>query len=313
MKLSTRLSGLAIVSAALGAPAHAAGALPVHARYATVDGVRVFYREAGDPAAPHMVLLHGFPSSSHMYRRLIPLLAERFHVIAPDYPGFGQSDMPARDRYAYTFDHVAATMASFLRRVGVERYVLYMQDYGGPVGFRIAVDHPEKVLGLVVQNANAYEDGLSTEMMKVLKPLWGRRDAVTEAPVRSLLTLEGTRGQYTAGARRPDELDPDAWEFDQALLDRPGNQDIQLDLLADYGSNLAQYPAWQRYLREHQPRLLVTWGRRDPFFIEPGAHAYMRDVPSAKLVLLETGHFALEEEAPRIAAEIKAFFAADGS
>ncbi|MCM5679759.1 alpha/beta hydrolase [Schlegelella sp. S2-27] len=313
MKLFTRL--LVATTAAVATLAHAGqpsevGDLPaVHSRYATVDGVRIFYREAGHSSLPHIVLLHGFPSSSHMYRKLIPLLATRFHVIAPDYPGFGHSDMPAPTEYRYTFDRLATTMDRFLQAVGVARYVLYMQDYGGPVGLRIAAAHPQRVAGLVAQNANAYDEGLSPEVMKVLRPLWAQRTPDTEAPVRGFFTLEATRGQYTAGARHPEALDPDAWVFDQALLDRPGNHEVQLSLLADYGSNVSLYPQWQRYLRKHQPAMLIAWGRGDPFFLEAGAHAYLRDVPGARLVLLDTGHFALEEEAPRVAREIIATFA----
>jgi pimeloyl-ACP methyl ester carboxylesterase len=304
--LATTLSTVGF--AALAHSSASSGPPPVHSRYLTVDGLRIFYREAGNPQWPRIVLLHGFPSSSHMYRKLIPLLATRFHVIAPDYPGFGHSDMPAPSQYRYTFDQLAVTMDRFLQALGLERYVLYMQDYGGPVGLRIASAHPQRIAGLVVQNANAYDEGLSPEVMKVLRPLWAERNPATEAPVRASLTLEGTRGQYTAGARHPEALDPDAWTFDQALLDRPGNQEIQLALLADYGSNVVQYPKWQRYLREHRPRTLVVWGRGDPFFLEAGAHAYLRDVPGARLVLLDTGHFAPEEDALRIAQEIGATF-----
>lgn len=290
-------------------PARAGDPTEVRSRQDVVDGVRIFYREAGRPGSPRIVLLHGFPSSSHMFRRLIPLLAARFHVIAPDYPGFGHSGMPPPSRYPYTFDGLAATMDRFLEQVGATRYVLYLHDYGGPVGLRIAERHPERVAGLVVQNANAHEEGLSPAVMAVLKPLWAQRTPATEAPVRGFLTPEATRSQYTDGARHPEALDPDAWTFDQALLDRPGNAEIQLALLADYGSNVALYPRWQRYLRTHRPRTLVTWGRHDPSFLEAGAHAWQRDVPDARLVLLDSGHFALEEDAPTIAREIVARFA----
>lgn len=313
MRLMTRLLALAAtVFATLTQAAGATGANSppvVHSRHVVVDGLRIFYREAGDPAFPHIVLLHGFPSSSHMYRKLIPLLATRLHVVAPDYPGFGHSDMPSPAKYSYTFDQLASTMSGFLQAIGLTRYVLYMQDYGGPVGLRIAAAQPQRIAGLVVQNANAYEEGLSPEVMKVLRPLWAQRNAATEAPVRGFLTPDATRGQYVAGARNPDALDPDAWVFDQALLDRPGNQEVQLSLLADYGNNVALYPRWQRYLREHRPKTLVTWGRRDPFFLEAGAHAYLRDVPEARVVLLDTGHFALEEDVVGIAREIQVTFA----
>lgn len=312
MNLMTRhLSLIATTFAMLaqaGGTAHASPPPVVHSRYVMVDGLRIFYREAGDPGLPHIVLLHGFPSSSHMYRKLIPLLAMSFHVVAPDYPGFGHSDMPAPTKYSYTFDQLATTMNGFLQVLALESYVLYMQDYGGPIGLRIAAAHPERIAGLVAQNANAYEEGLSPDVMKVLRPLWAQRNAGTEAPLRGFLTLDATRGQYVAGARNPDALDPDAWVFDQALLDRPGNQEVQLSLLADYGSNVALYPRWQRYFREHQPKMLIVWGRSDPFFLEAGAHAYLRDLPKARRVLLESGHFALEEDVARIAAEILATF-----
>mgnify|MGYP005753991139 CR=1 FL=1 len=313
MTLIPRLGAFATTR--LATQAHAGGPVgpgegppAVHSRHVVVDGLRIFYREAGDPTLPHIVLLHGFPSSSHMYRKLIPLLARNFHVVAPDYPGFGHSDMPAPTHYRYSFDQLARTMDGFLQVLELTRYVLYMHDYGGPVGLRIASAHPERVAGLVVQNANAYEEGLSPDVMKVLQPFWAERTAVTEAPVRGFLTLDATRGQYVAGACRPDELDPDAWVFDQALLDRPGNQEIQLSLLADYGSNVALYPQWQRYLREYQPKTLIAWGRHDPFFLEAGAHAYLRDLPQARLTLLDSGHFALEEEAARVASEMLATY-----
>ena len=280
----------------------------VESRRAVINGVELFYREAGQAKAPAIVLLHGFPSSSHMFRDLIPLLATRMHVIAPDYPGFGHSQMPPLSSFDYSFDTLATTVNALLEHLQVRRYVLYMHDYGGPVGLRIAERHPERVAGLVIQNANAYEDGLSPDVMQVLRPLWERRTPETLEPVRSFLTPESTRAQYTAGARRPQALNPDAWVFDQALLDRPGNAEIQIALLADYGSNVARYGKWQAYLRRHQPRTLIVWGKNDPFFLVQGAHAFLRDVPDARLVLLDGGHFALEEHAPVVAREILEMF-----
>jgi len=275
--------------------------------------VRVCYRVAGAEDKPVIVLLHGFPSSSHMFRELIPLLARDFRVIAPDYPGFGHSDMPSPAAFAYTFDNLAATIDALLEQLRVRKYILYMHDYGGPVGFRIAVRHPERVAGLVIQNANAYDEGLSPEVMQVLRPLWKQRTPETLAPVRGFLTPESTKLQYTAGAARPEALNPDAWVFDQALLDRPGNADIQLDLLADYGSNVTRYREWQAYFRRYQPRTLVAWGKGDPFFLAAGAEAYQRDIPDARLVFVDSGHFALEEHSRTIADEIRRTFGPDAA
>jgi pimeloyl-ACP methyl ester carboxylesterase len=265
-----------------------------------VDGLRIFYREAGPADAPIVLLLHGFPTSSHMYRDLIPRLATRYRVIAPDYPGYGFSDAPSPASFTYTFDHLADVMDKFVQAVGAQRYVLYAQDFGGPVGFRLAAKHPDRVAGLVVQNAVAHEEGLSTSM-DVARPYWAKRTPETEAPMRTLLTLDTTRFQYLHGARDPSRVSPDAWTHAQALLDRPGNADIQLAILQDYGSNLKRYPEWQAYFRTRQPPTLVVWGKNDPFFIIEGAQAYARDMPGTETHILDTGHFALEEEAPKIA------------
>jgi pimeloyl-ACP methyl ester carboxylesterase len=265
-----------------------------------VDGLRIFYREAGPADAPIVLLLHGFPTSSHMYRDLIPRLATRYRVIAPDYPGYGFSDAPSPASFTYTFDHLADVMDKFVQAVGAQRYVLYAQDFGGPVGFRLAAKHPDRVAGLVVQNAVAHEEGLSTSM-DVARPYWAKRTPETEAPMRTLLTLDTTRFQYLHGARDPSRVSPDAWTHAQALLDRPGNADIQLAILQDYGSNLKRYPEWQAYFRTRQPPTLVVWGKNDPFFIIDGARAYARDMPDTETHILDTGHFALEEEASKIA------------
>lgn len=265
-----------------------------------VDGLRIFYREAGPADAPIILLLHGFPTSSHMYRDLIPRLGARYRVIAPDYPGYGFSDTPSPTTFTYTFDHLADVMDKFVQAVGAQRYVLYAQDFGGPVGFRLASRHPERVAGLVVQNAVAHEEGLAPSM-DVARPYWAKRTPETEAPMRALLTLETTRFQYLHGAKDPSRVSPDAWTHAHALLDRPGNADIQLAILQDYGSNLKRYPEWQAYFRTHKPPTLVVWGKNDPFFTVAGAQAYARDMPGTETHILDTGHFALEEEAPRIA------------
>lgn len=271
----------------------------------TIDGLSVFHRSAGDPAAPAFVLLHGFPSSSHMFRELIPRLAGRFHVIAPDYIGFGHSDAPPVERFEYRFDRLAGIVATLLERLGVGRYHLYMQDYGGPVGMRLATAAPGRVLGLVFQNANAYLDGIGAPAREVFLPLWERGD---EAGARQMLTAEMTRWQYTAGARNPDGLNPDAWLHDQAGLDRPGSSERQLALFRDYRHNVESYPAWQQYLRTQQPKTLVAWGRHDPIFIAAGAEAFRRDLEQPHIHYLESGHFALEEDVEAIAALIRSTF-----
>jgi len=282
-------------------------------RYATVDGLKIFYREAGPanaPDAPVIVLLHGFPSSSHMFRNLIPLLAHRFHVIAPDYPGFGYSDAPSTDTFAYTFDHLAAIVNRLLEQLHINRYSMYIQDYGSPVGFRLATAHPERIQAIVSQNGNAYREGLSPFWEEFLAPFWKQRNAETESKVRGLLTLETTKMQYTAGVHDPSSISPDTWHFDQALLDRPGNDAIQLELFYDYRTNPPLYPAWHRYLRDHHVPVLAVWGKNDPIFTVPGAEAFKRDVPNAEVHLLDTGHFALEEKAPEIASAMHRFLSA---
>lgn len=273
-----------------------------------VKGQSVFYREAGKTSSPTIVLLHGFPSSSHMFRDLIPRLADRFHVIAPDYIGFGHSSAPAADSFAYTFDNLAAHVQGLLDQLGVHKAIYYMQDYGGPVGMRLATAHPERVNGLVIQNANAYMEGVGKPVADVFLPLWKERNASTEAAARGFLKPETTRLQYTAGARDPEKLNPDAWVLDQALLDRPGNDAIQLELFVDYRSNVPLFDVWQAYFRRHQPRTLILWGEGDPFFVAAGAHAYKKDLPDARLLWLKGGHFALEENVDLVAREIKHSF-----
>jgi pimeloyl-ACP methyl ester carboxylesterase len=275
-----------------------------------IDGLEVFVRQAGDPDAPAIVLLHGFPSSSHMFRELIPLLAERFRVIAPDMIGFGHSAAPGVEHFEYTFDNLAAVTRKVLDRLGVSSYVLYLHDYGGPVGLRLATAAPERVRGLVVQNANAYMEGVSEAVAGLFMPLWKERNESTIAAARGFLTAEATKMQYTAGARDASSLNPDAWTLDQALLDRSGIAEAQLALFVDYEKNVAAYDSWHAYFREQAPRTLVLWGKNDPFFLAAGAEAYRRDLPDAEVVLLDGGHFALEENASEIAGHIARVFGA---
>jgi pimeloyl-ACP methyl ester carboxylesterase len=270
-------------------------------------GVKLFYRQAGDSSRPTIVLLHGFPSSSHMYRNLIPRLAVNYHVIAPDFPGFGQSEQPSPATFAYTFDHLAEVTDALLDSLKLDRYSIYVQDYGSPVGFRLFVKHPEKITAIITQNGNAYEEGLSPFWDEFLRPFWKAKTPETEAKVRGLLTLETTKFQYTAGFRAPKNVSPDAWTHDQDILDRPGNQEIQLALFDDYQWNLKQYDHWHEVLRQMQPPVLAVWGKNDPIFAAPGATAFQRDVPKAEVRLLETGHFALEEDGDVIADSILDF------
>ena len=275
--------------------------------HAEVNGHKMFYREAGDQDSPIIVLLHGFPSSSHMYRDLIPRLADQFRVIAPDYIGFGYSDAPKPGDFSYTFDNLAAQVEALLLSVlGLKKFSIYVQDYGAPVGYRIASKNPQAIEAIIVQNGNAYAEGIGSGF-DAMKPFWAKRNVETEQPVRALLTLETTRFQYTHGTKNVKQISPDNWTFDQVFLDRPGNDAIQLDLLYDYQSNLGHYDRWHEYFRASQPRTLIVWGKNDPFFTVEGAKAYQRDLPKAELFLLDTGHFALEEEGDFIAEKIQAF------
>lgn len=275
----------------------------VEHKFVEVDGVRVFYRQAGPDDAPVLLLLHGFPSASHQFRRLIDALGGSYRLIAPDYPGFGQTEAP--ESFTYSFDRLADIVEGFLEHLELTRFFLYAFDFGAPVGFRIATRHPEWVAGLVVQNGNAYEEGLSD----------GARDFVALRPdqpeaepaIRDLLTLPGTRGQYEHGVFAPELLAPDGWTLDQHFLDLPGRKEAQVALAFDYHSNVALYPQWQEWLRTETPPTLIIWGRNDPFFPEPGAHAYLYDVPDAELHIFDTGHFALEEKLPDIAPLIADF------
>lgn len=279
-------------------------------RYKTtkVNGLDIFYREAGPANAPTLLLLHGFPTSSHMFRNLIPALSDRYHVIAPDYPGFGQSSMPRVNEFDYTFDHLADVMEGFIQNVGLKRYSLYVMDYGAPVGYRIATRHPERIQALIVQNGNAYDEGLG-EFWKTLKAYWKDRSEPIATELRKSFTLEATRWQYTHGVRQVETISPDNWIVDHALLDRPGNQDIQLALFYDYGSNPRLYPQWQAYFRRYQPPTLIVWGKNDVIFPAEGAEPYRRDLKNVEFHLLDTGHFALEEEGATIATYIRSFLA----
>ncbi|HZN69765.1 MAG TPA: alpha/beta hydrolase [Tepidisphaeraceae bacterium] len=313
--------GLALLGALAVAPApgpaastapdvRVAPAAPaVSYRTVKVDGLDIFYREAGPSGAPVVLLLHGFPTSSHMFRNLIPLLADRYRVIAPDFPGFGQSSMPKVDEFEYSFENLSRVIDRFTEEVGARRYTLYVMDYGAPVGFRLAVRHPERVQGLIVQNGNAYEEGLR-EFWGPLRRLWSDpSEANRDALRKAILTLEATRWQYTHGVRDVSKVSPDNWVHDQYLLDRPGNQDIQLALFYDYRTNVPLYPQWQAYFRRHQPPTLIVWGKNDHIFPAQGAYPYRRDLKDVEFHLLDTGHFALEEEGGRVAHLIRQFLA----
>jgi len=278
-------------------------------QHATVRGLKMFYREAGAKESPTIVLLHGFPSSSHMFRDLIPQLADKFHIVAPDYIGFGHSDAPAVNEFEYTFDNLAVYVEEFLFNVlGLKKFSIYVQDYGAPIGYRIAFKHQEAIEGIIVQNGNAYAEGIGGGF-DPLRPFWANRTAKTEEPVRAVLTLQTTIFQYTHGVKEANRISPDSYTVDQHFLDRPGNHAIQLNLLHDYQANLAHYDEWQTFFRNKQPKTLIVWGKNDPFFTVAGAQAYLRDIPKAELNLLETGHFALEDSSDLIAQKIVTFFA----
>jgi pimeloyl-ACP methyl ester carboxylesterase len=278
-------------------------------QYATVQGLKLFYREAGSKASPTIVLLHGFPSSSHMFRDLIPQLAGKFHVIAPDYAGFGYSDAPDAGTFEYTFDHLAAVTEELLfGALALKKFSIYVQDYGAPVGYRIASRHQDAIEGIVVQNGNAYAEGIGAGF-DAMKPFWANRNPETEKPVRELLKKETTIFQYTHGVKDVSRISPDSYTMDQFFLDRPGNDAIQLNLLHNYQSNLALYDGWHEFFRSKQPKTLIVWGKNDPFFTVEGAQAYLRDIPKAELHLLDTGHFALEDSCEFIAHQILKSFA----
>jgi pimeloyl-ACP methyl ester carboxylesterase len=275
-------------------------------QHATVDGHKIFYREAGSKTAPTILLLHGFPTSSHMFRNLIPALSDHYHVVAPDLPGFGFSDAPDRKKFRYTFDHLAKVIASFTDAIGLKTFAIYVFDYGAPVGFRLALAHPERVTAIISQNGNAYEEGLS-EGWNPIQKYWKQPTPENRAALREFLTPESTKWQYTHGVQDVTLVAPEAYELDSALLARPGNDEIQLDLFLDYASNVALYPKFQEYFRSKRPSLLAVWGKNDPFFVPPGAEAFKRDNPNAEVGFLDTGHFALETHAGEIASAIRDF------
>lgn len=283
------------------------GAIPTtHYRTRTVDGIKIFYREAGPADGPVVLLLHGFPTSSHMFRNLIPALADRYRVIAPDYPGYGQSDMPDRGAFAYTFDRFGELVDGLLGQLGVARYAMYVMDYGAPVGWRLALKHPERITGLIVQNGNAYDEGLK-EFWDPIKAYWAEPTEARRKALHVLVTLEITRFQYTDGVADLSRIAPDNWVHDQALLDRPGNREVQMDMFYDYRTNLPLYPAVQAYFRRHKPPTLIVWGKNDKIFPADGAHPYKRDLPDAEFHLIDTGHFALEDKADEMVPLIRDF------
>lgn len=271
-----------------------------------VDGLDIFYREAGDPTAPTVVLLHGFPTSSHMFRDLIPLLADQYHLVAPDYPGFGHSAAPDRSDFDYTFDRLADTVDGFLVALGIERFAIYVQDIGAPIGFRLAVRHPDRIWAIVSQNGNAYHEGM-TPFWEPVRAYWADPSEENASPLRASFELDAQIWQYTHGVRDVTRISPDSWTIDQALLDRPGIKDIQLALLYDYRTNPERYGDWQSYFREHQPPLLAVWGEHDEIFGPEGARAFTRHLPGADVHLLDTGHFALEESVGIIADLMRQF------
>ena len=278
----------------------------INYRTAEVDGLKIFYREAGPADAPTLLLLHGFPSAGHMFRDLIPLLAERFHLVAPDLPGFGQSDMPSRDSFKCTFDNLAAAISRFTEVIGQRRFAIYIFDYGAPVGLRIAAKHSERITAIISQNGNAYEEGLS-EGWSPIQAYWREPTQVNRDALRSFLAPETTRFQYTHGVSDPSLVSPDGRSLDDYYLTRPGAHEVQLDLLLDYASNVALYPAFHAYFRNHQPPFLAVWGKNDPFFLPAGAEAFKRDIPGAEIRFFDTGHFALETHCAEIAAAIRDF------
>ena len=278
-------------------------------RTVSIDGLDIFYREAGSRSNPTILLLHGFPTSSHMFRNLMPVLADRFHLVAPDYPGYGNSSMPGVNEFDYTFDHLAEIMEKFITAIDLKKYSLYVMDYGAPVGYRIAAKHPERVQALIVQNGNAYEEGLR-EFWEPIKAYWQERSPENESKLTYLITLEATKWQYTNGVRNLEAISPDNWTMDQHFLDRPGNGEIQVALLYSYGSNPPLYPQWQEYFRQYQPPMLIVWGKNDYIFPADGAYPYQRDLKDVEFHLLDTGHFALEEDGDVIASYITQFLTA---
>ncbi|HKT92063.1 MAG TPA: alpha/beta hydrolase [Paraburkholderia sp.] len=275
-------------------------------RRADVDGFNVFYREAGRIDAPKLLLLHGFPSAGHMFRDLMPKLADRFHIVAPDLPGFGQSDLPDREQFTYTFENIANVIARFTEHIGFDRFAVYVFDYGAPTGFRLALAHPERITAIISQNGNAYEEGLS-DGWNPIRAYWQDPSPTNRDALRALLTREATIWQYTHGTPDASSVSPDGYSLDDYYMSRPGAHEIQLDLFRDYRNNVALYPAFQEYFRAHRPPFLAVWGKNDPFFLPAGAEAFKRDLPQAVVRFFDTGHFALETHAAEIATAITQF------
>ena len=309
--LKTSLLAMALVALSVATSAVSHAQQPdesqVLHRTINVEGLEIFYREAGPIDAPAVLLLHGFPTSSHMFRNLIPALAEKYHVVAPDYPGYGNSSAPSVDVFDYSFDHLTDVIEKFTEQIGLNSYSIYLMDYGAPVGFRLAVRHPERVQTLIVQNGNAYDEGIDNEFWSPIKAYWKDRSEEQGDKLRSLLTLEATKWQYTHGVRNAETISPDTWGHAQPRLDRPGNQEIQLAMFYSYGSNPPLYPVWQAYLRKYQPPTLIVCGKNDPIFPAAGAYPYKRDLKDLEFHLLGTGHFALEEDGVTIAQLIRDF------
>jgi pimeloyl-ACP methyl ester carboxylesterase len=272
----------------------------------TVDGLKIFYREAGPKDAPTILMLHGYPSSSRMFATLIPLLADRYHLVAPDYPGFGQSDAPPASEFRYTFDHLAKVVDDFTQAVGLRGYVLLQQDYGGPIGMRLAVAHPARVRAIIVQNAVAHEEGLGPAW-DIRRAFWKDRAAYEDKVIPGFTSLGGCKTRHLGSSPHPERYDPEMWEWEAALLSRPGQREIQSDLFFDYQTNVAAYPSWQAWLKQHRPPLLVLWGKYDPSFALAGAEAYRRDAPDAEVHILDAGHFALDEQADEAARLVRGF------
>ncbi|TVR97111.1 MAG: alpha/beta hydrolase [Rhodospirillales bacterium] len=312
LALSLATSAAFLVPAAAETTAIGAERLQVRYRTEQIEGLDIAYREAGDPSRPTVLLLHGFPTSSHMFRNLIPVLAERYHVLAPDYPGFGASSMPPAAALDYSFANLARLMAVFLDRKGVDRYAVYLMDYGAPVGFRMFAADPDRVTAFIIQNGNAYEEGLRA-FWDPIKAYWAEPTPENGDKLRDFLTLEATKWQFTHGTKDPESISRDSFWHVQYLLDRPGNQEVQLELFLDYGTNVPEYPKWQALFREHQPPALLMWGKNDYIFPEEGAHPYKRDLKNLEFHLLDTGHFALEEYGPEIAARMLVFLDDVGS